>query len=386
MPSLFLLFNVVVRRLADRGHKYDQYSVVCLTPPDIRLDNLRHSFGDIRATVSQPLPRRTIPDTFVQMLFEYLEQRGLAPELVLGRHRPVPQADGLGGLPIEEWVVLLQRAADALQDPLLGLHLGQAITPRHIGVLGYVLLASPNLGSALVRLERYQRLVYDVTPMRRREGDGFVDLVWGDEQGRPGRLSDDTAITALVHFCRGLTLHPVYPREVHFLNPAPPDVTPYHEYFGCPVLFDQSETIVRIGLNALAMPLKTADPGLVALLEKQVDHLLDQLPQVDAFIDRVRKVTAQHLHEGEPTLETVARLLGSSPRTLQRHLREVGTNFRQELATVRRQLADRYLQDPRLHLADIALLLGYSEHSAFTRSYRQWTGRSPQAARQGSRR
>jgi len=332
--------------------------------------------------VRPPLHRRIIPDTFVQMLFEYLERQDHAPEAVLGLPWPVPQADGLGGVPIDQWVVLLQRASAHLQDPLLGLHLGQTITPRHLGVLGYVLLASPNLASALGRLERYQRLVYDVTPMRRRDGDGFIDLVWGDEQGRPGTLSDDTSITSLVHFCRGLTLHPVYPREVHFLNPAPPDITPYREYFGCPVLFEQAATLVRIGSEALAMPLKTADPGLVALLESQADRLLEQLPQEDAFIDRVRKATALQLHEGEPAVEMVASTLCCTSRTLQRHLREAGTSFRQELATVRRQLADSYLQDPRLNIADIALLLGYSEHSAFTRSYRQWTGISPQQARQ----
>ncbi|MDP2228958.1 MAG: AraC family transcriptional regulator [Moraxellaceae bacterium] len=320
------------------------------------------------------------------MLFEYLAQRGHAPEAVLGLPWPTPQADGLGGFPIERWVTLLQRAADHLDDPLLGLHLGQCITPRHVGVLGYVLLASPNLASALTRLERYQRLVYDVTPMQRRDGDGYIDMVWGAEQGRPGRLSDDTSITALVHFCRSLTREPVYPRAVHFLNPAPPDIRPYTAYFGCPVLFEQPETIVRVGIEALAMPLKSADPGLVALLEGQAEQLLAQLPQDDAFIDRLRKAIALALHEGEPAVDTIAQTLCGSARTLQRQLRDAGTSFRQELATVRRQLADRYLADSRLNIADIALLLGYSEHSAFTRGYRQWTGQSPQQARAGMQR
>jgi len=69
-------------------------------------------------------------------------------------------------------------------------------------------------------------------------------------------------------------------------------------------------------------------------------------------------------------------------RTVQRRLSEAGTSFRHELATVRRQMAQRYLRDPRLSVADIALLLGYSEHSAFTRGYRQWTGVTPQAWRE----
>ena len=31
----------------------------------------------------------------------------------------------------------------------------------------------------------------------------------------------------------------------------------------------------------------------------------------------------------------------------------------------------------RLDLAEIALLLGFSEQSAFTRAFRQWTGKAP---------
>ena len=49
---------------------------------------------------------------------------------------------------------------------------------------------------------------------------------------------------------------------------------------------------------------------------------------------------------------------------------------------MRRQLAETYLRDVRLSIADVAQLLGYSEHSAFTRGFRQWTGASPQSWRE----
>ena len=42
------------------------------------------------------------------------------------------------------------------------------------------------------------------------------------------------------------------------------------------------------------------------------------------------------------------------------------------------RLAIDYLNDPRLTLAEVAWLLGYSEHSALTRAFRRWTGESPQ--------
>ncbi|MEL0027621.1 MAG: AraC family transcriptional regulator [Perlucidibaca sp.] len=55
--------------------------------------------------------------------------------------------------------------------------------------------------------------------------------------------------------------------------------------------------------------------------------------------------------------------------------------LRQEVNLVRYELAQSYLRDPRLQIMDVALLLGYSEHSAFTRAFKGWSGQSPQAVR-----
>lgn len=74
--------------------------------------------------------------------------------------------------------------------------------------------------------------------------------------------------------------------------------------------------------------------------------------------------------------------LGVRSRTLRRHLQQAGTGFREELLLVRHQLGISYLRDPRLQLVDIALLLGYSEHSAFTRAFREYCGSTPQQMRQ----
>ena len=330
----------------------------------------------------QPLHRRMIPETFVQLLYEYLEARGQSPHAVLGEPWPMPQAHGLGNFPIERWVQLLERAASHLNDPLLGLHLGQTVTPRHLGVLGYVLLACPNLAAALQRLDRYQRLVYDVTPMTSRLGDGYIELVWGAEQGRPGALTDETSITVLIQFCRSLLSVPLIPLRIQFINPTPPDLQPYLDYFGCPVLFEQSETVVRASLADLALPLKTADPGLIEVMERQADRLLEQLPREEGILEQVRTAIARSLHSGEPNVERVAASLCCSPRTVQRRLLAADSSFRQELVWVRRQMAETYLRDPRLNIADIALLLGYSEHSAFSRSFKEWAGLTPQQWRE----
>lgn len=332
--------------------------------------------------MSKPIHRRMIPETFVQLLFEYLDTRGVNAEEVLAHPWPVPQANGLGGFPIERWIELLAIAADHLKDPLLGLKLGQSITPRHVGVLAYVIQASENLAAVIERLEHYQRLIYDVTPMVQRYSADYVDLVWDKEHGMPGSLVDETAITALIHFYRSLTRTSLNPLLVQFLNPEPADIQPYLDYFGCPVLFSQDETIVRVALKELSIPLKTADPNMMALMEQQAEQLLQQLPREDALIEQVRRATAGLLHDGEPDIKKVAAILHTSSRTLQRRLSSTGSSFRKELEIVRRQMAENYLRESQLSIADIAMLLGYSEHSAFSRSYKIWTGITPQECRE----
>lgn len=325
--------------------------------------------------------RRMIPESFVHLLYDYLESRGLDALDVLQMPRPEATADSLGNFPIERWITLLDRAATCLADPTLGLRLGQTITPRHAGIMGYVLLASPNLREALQRLERYQRLIYDVTPMEWRDGGGYIDLAWDAKHGRPGPLVDETAITALVQFCRNITDHRLAPRFVYFINPCPHNLQPYTDYFGCPVKFDQAETIVRFDHEDLGRPLRTADPNMIALMERHAENLLASLPHQDALIEQVRKTLTGCLHEGEPNIDIVAARMGRTTRTLQRALSEAGSSFRDELNAIRKELALAYLQHAHLSILDIAMLLGYTEHSAFTRSFRQWMGVSPKAYR-----
>ncbi len=70
-----------------------------------------------------------------------------------------------------------------------------------------------------------------------------------------------------------------------------------------------------------------------------------------------------------------------SPRTLQRHLKERGTDFKNLVDDTRRRFALTYLKDRRNSLTEIAFLLGYSDASAFNRAFKRWTGLTPLAYR-----
>lgn len=332
--------------------------------------------------LNKPLYRRRISKIYVQLLFEYLEKLGHDPEKVLGEPWPKADSNHLEGVDIDHWENLLIIAKDYLNDPFIGLHVGQTITAQHLGVLGSVFLACENLGAVLDRFERYQRLVYDVYPATVHIHTEYVELSWDTKGEQVGPLSDETGRTVIVQFCRSLIRGKVKLKEIHFIHEQPENVQPYEEYFGCPVLFEQPVALMRFDKEVLSLPLKNSDATLVAILENHADKLLASLPHIDEIIDQVRKQIAYLLHQGEPNIEQLTERLNYSRRTLQRRLTEAGTNFRKELNIVRYELAKSYLKDPRLQIVEIALLLGYAEHSPFTRAYKEWSGKTPQQARE----
>lgn len=109
-----------------------------------------------------------------------------------------------------------------------------------------------------------------------------------------------------------------------------------------------------------------------------------QLPTGENIVDSIRRVLADDLCDGEPSLDRISTRLHMSARTLHRRLVEQGTTFRHVLADVRRELAERYLRERQLAIGEIGFLLGFSDTSAFHRAFKRWTGQAPLAFRHAS--
>ncbi|AUX71901.1 AraC family transcriptional regulator [Erwinia pyrifoliae] len=103
------------------------------------------------------------------------------------------------------------------------------------------------------------------------------------------------------------------------------------------------------------------------------------------IVDLARVQVHQSLLQGEPLLEEVADNMGLSSWSLQRRLREEGLSFTTLADNVRCEMAKHDLQQHQLPISEMALLLGYSEVSAFSRAFRRWFGISPRQWRQEER-
>jgi AraC-like DNA-binding protein len=122
-----------------------------------------------------------------------------------------------------------------------------------------------------------------------------------------------------------------------------------------------------------------ANPELLATFDKEIAERLNSDPQ--SLVDKVRHEFRLRLGTDVPDLPSVARNLNMSDRALQRDLRASGTSFREILDDFRKDLALHYLKNKSTSIAELSFFLGFSEPSVFHRSFRKWTGLTPQAFR-----
>lgn len=92
---------------------------------------------------------------------------------------------------------------------------------------------------------------------------------------------------------------------------------------------------------------------------------------------RYKRVIHELLSSGNLTIEHTARKVGIPLRTLQRRLHDNGLTYSELVDEVRRESACRLLKADRMSVAEIAVALGFSDPSNFSRAFHRWLGVSP---------
>ncbi|MEE2602214.1 MAG: AraC family transcriptional regulator [Pseudomonadota bacterium] len=278
------------------------------------------------------------------------------------------------------FLVILQASGDAG----LGFEIGKRVKPRSYQVLGYVILASRDLGQAIDRLIRFESLSGKLGETRLSHHGDRVRLSWQCPlAGEPARYLTEAAVTGWVAFMRPLIARELAPSQVCFRHRAPDDEQRYRAFFDAPVGFSADFDGVELPAEYLALPLESADPGLSLMMEREARDLLADFDINSNLVSAVRARIYQQLADGEPSLESVADSLGMAARTLSARLARRSLRFADILDGLRQSLAELYLQDSALSLTEIALLLGFAESSSFSRAFRRWRGTSPNQWRRG---
>ncbi|MCA9606496.1 MAG: AraC family transcriptional regulator ligand-binding domain-containing protein, partial [Myxococcales bacterium] len=261
-----------------------------------------------------------IPDTVVRS--SLFERAGIPPSKLAPPHEDVsvPQRNAL-------MVVL----AEHFGDPHIGLTLG-AMAPRGVaGALDLAMRCSSDVRSALGVAERYWQVLADATTavvVELGEEVGF-QLTYGFGPAEARRHTADLTIASLVRIVGDLASAPIAPSRIELSYP--PNATPerYRAAFGTDRVEDggrQSALWYRAADTRI--PSVAPDAALDEVLQQHLATLSARLPASSTSIrSRVRRVLVRELPAGSLSLDSVAKHLGQSPRTLQRRLAEEDTRW-----------------------------------------------------------
>lgn len=282
-------------------------------------------------------------------------------------------------IPVKALQDLLDAAAQAAGEPNLGLRIASRYRRGMFGLLEFAWRAAATVRDGCERIARHVPLISDLLEITFTEHPygGILEERIAGEPLCVGRQANEFFVTALVLQTREITGVPVVPERVYLAHPRPADVEELVEVFGTrSIEFDRGANGLVIGPAVLALPLQTADAPLLAVIEKQAEAALAARPARHRLVANVRDYVREHMTGAPPTLASVARTLRSSPRSLQRGLRDEGASFQQVVDSVREDLAVALVAEGEA-VARIAQVLGYSDESAFLRAFRRWTGMTP---------
>lgn len=161
----------------------------------------------------------------------------------------------------------------------------------------------------------------------------------------------------------------------------PADDSEQRRVFGCPVHYGCERQSVRFPLFFLELPLMVGDSSSRGVLEiearRRLDALTMPLPDQGSEMADIKRLVASKLLGGPPSVDQAAAQLGVSVRTLQRRLGARRLTYGDVVDIARREMAYRLMQDETLSRVDVALLLGFSDQSAFHRAFRRWFDATP---------
>ncbi|PTT30328.1 AraC family transcriptional regulator [Pseudomonas sp. HMWF021] len=325
----------------------------------------------------------TASAAFVNHVLDVAEQHGcdgdwLLKQTGLSREQ---LSDSIMRIPMRHLRSLLELAAHISGLTNFGLQVGAAVRPGSYGVLGYVLMTSATLGESMNMILRFGKIVYDSPSSHTRIiiSDGRVTLE--DQrisEAEPySALHQEALLVGWAAFGRWLIASDQPMLEVRMMHSSSGDPAQYERFFGCPVQFDAGSNALVFPESLLSARIQGADPRTHRSMIREADWQLCLSYPAFSVTDRLRALLAEQLPAGDFSLKSLASQLAISPRTLQRKLAAEGENFNRVLETMRMELADHYLRRTDTSIMNIALILGYSQASSFSHSFRQARGISP---------
>lgn len=338
-----------------------------------------------------------VPTRFVQTLLRMVGDRGYDFSLVL-------KNAGLEFDPLDaespafrsevsamQYSRVYQSVLRLLQDETFGTTGSELVAPGAFRMMCYCIISCRNLGDAIQRCSEFYRTFFDERSQLYTNFSDRYARVGYRTQLRPAHspvaAPDAYGLSMWHRFFGWLCGRPIELKRVDFSGAPPGRLQKYEKLFACPLYFDQPQDLMYFDSACLAWPVVHTEHSLREFLRTAPYQLLlmENDPEGKNLAAQVKAMIGHDFSEGFPGFETISRALNMSAPTLRRRLKREGTTFQQLKDESRCEAAKLCLDRPELSINDVALQMGFTDPSAFHRSFKKWTGQTPGQYRAGLR-
>ncbi len=255
-------------------------------------------------------------------------------------------------------------------------------TPVPWGTLAYLcrtLITSRTLKGVLNRYAHFHRMFRPGVECEVKElgSLAYIEFRVANSKGLDNHSFIENSLLFLLSFLLWLAKKNLVPKRIDYSFVEPGYAHDYAALVPCEYRFEQPVTQMVIDRNLLNESVKRKAEELNFFLNNHLYYLAEQNLAVGTLADRVRRIITSCVGINA-SISQVAKILNIPETTLRRRLKAEGYPFRELKETLRKDFALYYLLEKKLAVVDVAALMGYSEASAFSRAFKQWTGYAPQ--------
>lgn len=283
---------------------------------------------------------------------------------------------------------IVEEVVSVSGDLFYGMHAGEHLNLSTAGLIAQITQTSETVKQALEQCCAFANLGCSSLPMTMQEEEKAYKVVltpnelWKEQSPMAVTHTAEGTLTFLLRAFRNLTRMSYDPLSIHLTWARKEPISEYERVWACPVHFNANELCIYLSKKHVEEKVLTADYHLFRILVAHAKERSEQMEQELGFTKVVKQSVIGLIKPEFPTIQQVSGHLNISVRTLQRRLGQEGYTYKALLDDLRKDFAMSYLKRPDLSIADVAYLLSYAEVSAFTRSFKRWTGKTPGEYRQ----
>jgi AraC-like DNA-binding protein len=317
-------------------------------------------------------------------LLAKVREAGCDPEILIAQFGLPSSAetDREVAVPYGTLDVMLEAAERLTCDPSFAITLARSLPRGCFGLFEYLCRTAATVGESIKCSVRYGVFLNELVVNRFEETAGSL-LVHTSVPGEPlcwGARTNELCLAWIVDGLRKGSGRPLVPERAWLPHAELAGREHFARVLGVDHLeFDAQTLGYQLSQEQCRLPIIGADPVLFAILTSYAEQLLAARRDRSRWIGHLRQTLRSLLSEGLPTLETTARALRISPRTLQRRIGAEQTSFTELLESERERLAREKLVAGGRSITEVAFDLQYSDVSTFSRAFKRWTGKSPKA-------